>query len=162
MVERVEEVVPVEVGVDAEHLEEDGAADVAKVFGKAAALADPVLAAGLVAVGGFLGGRGVGDALVVGGEDHVVVDLSGDPTLHEGDVLVGRQLNRLMAAVEPGVGMVALQVSIGHIIDVCADLLCGAKTYLPADILGQVERLQMEVPSLSFSTMTRTKFHSTR
>jgi hypothetical protein len=45
----------------------------------------------------------------------------------------------------------SLSVSSGH-----------GETNLPADILGQVERLQMEVPSSSFSRMTRTKFQRTR
>lgn len=36
------------------------------------------------------------------------------------------------------------------------------RTHFPADILGQVVRLQMVLPSSSFSWMTRTKFQSTR
>lgn len=87
VVEGVGEVGPVEVGVDAEHLAEDGLADVDEGLGEARALADPF---GLAGGAGELGKRGggdgrvvgVGDAGRVGGEDGGVVDLAGDPALH--------------------------------------------------------------------------------
>lgn len=112
MIERVDKMRVVEMRIDAEHLQKDGLADAAKVLGEAGALAEPV---GFAAAGG--GGRrrrrgegrvdGVRDARGVGGEDLGVVDLARDPALHERDVLVGRQLHGLVAAVEPGVGVVA-------------------------------------------------------
>lgn len=114
VVEGVGEVGPVEMGVDAEHLAEDGLADVDEVLGEARALADPV---GLATGAGELGQRrrrdgGVvrkGDARRIRGEDGEVVNLAGDPALHQCHVLVGRQLDRLAAAVEPGEGVVAVR-----------------------------------------------------
>lgn len=45
MIEGFREVGPVEVSVDAEHLEEDGLANVEKFLGESAALADPIVRA---------------------------------------------------------------------------------------------------------------------
>ena len=100
MIERLQEMVPVEVGVHTEHLQEDGSADSDEVFGEATALANPFLASGLRAL---LRHGGVRDARVITWEDAGVVDLARDPALHEGDVLVSWELDGFMAAVEPSV-----------------------------------------------------------
>lgn len=105
VVEGLQEVVPVQMSVDTEHLQENRSADTDEVPGEGAALADPFFRSG--GLGAFLRHGCVGDAGVVAGEDGGVVDLAGDPALHESDVLVGRELDGLVAAVEPGVGMVA-------------------------------------------------------
>ena len=131
--------VTVEVRVDAEHLTEDGLADIDEVNWETAALANPVTRArelreGGVQVGGTsrdrsVGARGVqatrrvgstcdlrvtgvvseGDASGIGGKDGSVVDLARDPSLHKRDVLVGWDLNWLAAGVQPRKGVIAVQ-----------------------------------------------------
>lgn len=106
VVERVGEMRMVEMRVYAKHLQKDGLADAAKLFGKAGALAEPF------GIGrrGWLSGEGrvecIGDAVGVGGEYSRIIDFARNPSLHEGDVLVGGQLDRFIATVEPGVGMI--------------------------------------------------------
>lgn len=109
MIEGLQEMVPVEVGVHTKHLQEDSPADADEVLGKATALADPFLASGL---GALLRHGGVGDTRVVAWEDAGVINLARNPALHEGDVLVCWQLDGLVAAVEPSVGVVAAS---GHL-----------------------------------------------
>lgn len=55
---------------------------------------------------------GVGDAAGVGREDVDVVDLAGDPPLHKAHVLIGGKLDRFAVAIEPGEGVVAIEVRI--------------------------------------------------
>lgn len=106
MVERIREMRVVEMRVYAKHLQENGLADTAKLFGETRALAKPV----------GIGGRGrlrskgrvecIRDAVGVGGEYSRVIDFARDPSLHEGDVLVGGQLDRFIATVEPRIGVI--------------------------------------------------------
>lgn len=104
VVKGLEKVVPVQVGVDAEHLQENGAADADELAREAAAAPDPVLAVGPVGLGRQGSTRHGGR---VRGEDSIVVQLARDPPLHQRHVLVRRQLNGLMAVVQPGVRVVA-------------------------------------------------------
>lgn len=106
MIKRIGKVGVVEMRIDAKHLQENGLADAAKLFGEARALAEPF------SIGGRGGLRGEGwvesirDARGVRGENFRVVDFTGYPSLHEGDVLIGGQLDRFVATVEPGVGVI--------------------------------------------------------
>lgn len=132
VVEWFDEMGPVQVRVDSEHLTEDGLADIDELLRETTALANPVTRACKLREGGVQGGwtsrdrsvgargieatGGVGSACdlrvadVVGegntsgvsGEDVGVVGLAGDPSLHERDVFMGRDLNRLSAGVQPG------------------------------------------------------------
>lgn len=117
VVEWVDEVGVVHVRVDAEHLEEDSLADGNEVLGKPASPADPVSVVGIGdARKGLLGGDGrvdgEGDAGRIGGEDVGVVDLAGYPPLHEGYILVCRQFDGLIPAVQPCVRVVGAS---GHL-----------------------------------------------
>lgn len=136
VVEGFNEVGPVQVSVDAEHLTEDGLAHVGELGRETTALSDPIAGAGELGDGGVegswagwdggvgawgvessgcetctadFGGSGVvgeRDAVGIGGEDLVVVDLAGNPTLHEQHVLVGCDFGWFLARVQPGEGMV--------------------------------------------------------
>lgn len=107
VIERVGEVRPVQVRVDAEHLSEDDLTNLEELVGEARSLAEPLgfrsgageLREGVGVEGGILR---VGDATCFRGENVDVVNLARDPTLHECHVLVSRELDRLAVAVEPG------------------------------------------------------------
>lgn len=101
VVEGLDKVVPVQVCVDAEDLQEDCAADANELAREAGTLADPVV----VGWGGSFGG--VGDARVLRGEEGCVVEFAGDPALHEGYILVGWELDWLVVLVQPGIRVVA-------------------------------------------------------
>lgn len=103
MVEGLRKVSPVEVSIDAEHLSEDHLANFNKLVRESRSFANPF---GLAKVGqlrerGGGDGRivGVRDSRGIGGEDVVVINLSRDPSLHEGHVLVCGELDRLSSAV---------------------------------------------------------------
>lgn len=107
VVEGLHKVGPVEMGVHAEHLGEDGLADSRELLGKPTTLSNVLIKS--------VGGDGrrcellvlrERDTSRVGGEDLLVVDLARDPALHKRHVLVGRQLNGLKTVVEPCVGVV--------------------------------------------------------
>lgn len=103
VVEGLDEVGMVQVCVDAEHLQENGLADGHELLGEPAAAAYPVFA--VAADAGQRGRRAEGRVQRVRhpgrvrGEHFCVVDLARYPPLHEGDVLEGRQLDGLVAAV---------------------------------------------------------------
>lgn len=69
MVEGVNKVSPVQVGIDPEHLSEDGLADLEEVLWKTASLSDPVA----IARAAQLGKRGRGYLGVVRERDTIVV-----------------------------------------------------------------------------------------
>lgn len=94
------------MGIDAEHLAEDGLASLHEVLREAAALADPIRARlrQRGAEGRVVGVRHPGR---IGGEDGGVVDLAVDVSLDEGEVFIGGNLNGLVPRVEPGKGVVA-------------------------------------------------------
>jgi hypothetical protein len=134
---------PVQVREDSEHLAEDGLARLHEVLGEPAPLAHPVLPrfSHRGAEGGVVG---VGDTGRVCGENGVIVNLAGDVPLDKRQVLVGRDLNGLIPRVEPGKGVVPIQLinSPGH----------GTRqTHPPADILEHRLAWQMEEPSSSLS-----------
>lgn len=158
VVEGVDKVRVVQVRVDAEHLAEDGLADAAELLGEPAALAEPVVGRRGCGRGGEGCVERVGDAFGVRGEDSGVVDLAGNPALHEGDVLIGGQLDGLVAAVEPGVGVIPSE-KLDEKVNLPADR---RSTDGPALILGHVVGLQMLMPWSSFSYITRTKCHRFR
>lgn len=112
VVEWLDEVGPVQVSVDAEHLAEDCLADLHKVLGEAAALANPV---SLARIRHWKRRDGrivcIRDARWIRGEDIGVVDLARDPALHKRHVLERRQFDGLPAAVEPGKGVISETVS---------------------------------------------------
>ena len=124
VVERVQPVGVVDVRVQAEHLPEDGLAVVEEGLRETGALADPVGTAGEGAQrgGGGRRARGDGGAGVgavepagevvrrcagdgVRGEDVRVGQLAADPALDHADVVWGRDLDGVLVAVEPGVGV---------------------------------------------------------
>lgn len=104
VVEGLDEVGVVQVGVDAEHLQEDGLADGHEVLGEAAAPAH-IVAVGRVGDARQRLARAEGrvqrvrHAGRVRGEHLCVVDLARYPPLHEGHILEGRQLDGLISAV---------------------------------------------------------------
>lgn len=110
VVEGVDKVSPVQVSIDSEHLSEDGLADLEEVLRESTSLSDPVTVAGAAQLGkrgsGYLRVVRERDTIVVCREDGGIVNLARDPTLHESDVLVGGQLNRLPLKVEPGKGVI--------------------------------------------------------
>lgn len=131
VVEGFDKVGPVQVRINSEHLAEDSLADLDELLWETTALSNPITGACKLREGGVQRGRtsrdrsveatrGVGSACdlriadVVGegntsrisGEYVGVVGLAGDPSLHEGDVFMGRDLNRLSAGVQPGEGMI--------------------------------------------------------
>lgn len=116
VIEWVDEMSPVEVGVDPEHLSEYSLADLQEVFRKSTSTTNPVSLARV----GKLRQRSGGDGRVVRERDSVrirredvgVVNLSRDPALHERDILLCRKLNRLSRAIQPGEGVIAGTVSI--------------------------------------------------
>lgn len=135
VVEWLGEVGPVEVSVDAEHLAEDGLANLEEVAWEAGGLADPVVTGESRdwKVGGgwsrsrgrtWVGGSGwesagswgswsteivgVGDGAWVSWEDLRVLNLAGNPALHQSDILVSWNLHWLTAGVEPREGVVAV------------------------------------------------------
>lgn len=99
MVEGLRKVGPVKVSVDAEHLEEDGLANVEKLLGEAAALADPVVRTRQKCRCGNLRVMRKRDPRRLGGEDLGVVNLARNPPLHQSNVLICWELNGLKAAV---------------------------------------------------------------
>ena len=131
VVEGVDEVGPVKVRVNAEHLAEDGLADINELNWEAAALSNPVARASQcgkrsvqgswTSWDGSIGpwcieatgsktsrrdGRTIGVlrkgyASWVSREKVGVIYLSGYPSLHEGDVFISRDFNRLLARVQP-------------------------------------------------------------
>lgn len=111
MVEGIHEVSPVEVRVDSEHLTEDHLADVNELFRESGSLADPVWLPWVCQLrersSGSAWWGGIGDARRIRREHVCVVDLARDPALHQGHVLMCRELNGLSAAVEPSERMVA-------------------------------------------------------
>lgn len=106
MVERISKMRVVEMRIYAKHLQKNGLADTAKLLGKARALAKPFS----ISSRGRLRGEGriqcVRDTVGICREYPRIIDLAGDPSLHEGDVLVGRQLDRFIPTVEPGIGVI--------------------------------------------------------
>ena len=101
------------MSIDTEHLAEDDLADLEELVGEPGSFAQPF---GLGVCASELGERsrgdsrvlGVGDAARVCGEDVDIVNLAGDPTLHESHVLMGWKLDRLAVLVEPGEGVVSM------------------------------------------------------
>lgn len=81
----------------------------------------------------------------VGWENSCVVGLARDPALHKCNVLVGRDLNRLLTGVQPCERVIAIDIS-GKL-----EIFVMYLTYAPADIFGQVLALQIVVPSSSLS-----------
>lgn len=158
MVEGLHEVRPIEVGVDAEHLQEDGLAYAREVLGETAPLADPIVRPAeedRVGDAGVVGERHAGG---VGREDLGVVDFARDPALHQRHVLDRGQLDGLETRVEPRIRVVsAAPRSASRAIERAT-----RKTYGPADMRGQVLGLQMLVPSASFAYTTWTKFQRLR
>jgi hypothetical protein len=116
VVERVDEMGPVEMRIDTEHLSKDGLAHVDKVVRESASLAHPFTLAGASQLrqGRCRRGRviGVGDAVGVGREDICVINLSRYPTLHQCDVLGRRELDRFPLAVQPGERVVSRGSSV--------------------------------------------------
>lgn len=111
VVEGIDKVGPVEVGVDSEHLAEDGLADLDEFLGKAAPLPDPVPVARAAQLrerrcgdGGIMG---EGDPVRVRWKDAEVINLTRDPALHEGDVLVCGQFHGLVSVIQPSERMIA-------------------------------------------------------
>lgn len=110
VVEGLDEVIPVEVSVNAEDLAKDELAGTGQLFGEAASASKPVLGAAELLEGsaGVLRVHGKRHRVWVGREQHRVVNLARHPSLHETHVLVGRQLHRLVVFVEPGIGVVPI------------------------------------------------------
>lgn len=173
VVKRVHKVRVVQMRVGAQHLQENGLADGREFLGEAAAPAEPlpVAAAAAAAAGGEIRGTGtrkcwvggVGYAGWVGREDVGVVCFAGDPSLHERQVLVRRQLDGLVPAVQPGVGVIPggceRQPGLGQGNKKRKE---NSSTHGPALILGHVVGLQILVPPSSLSYTTRTKCHKLR
>lgn len=161
MIERLDEVIPVEVSVDAEDLAEDELAGTGHLLGETASASKPVVGAAELLDGGagvvWMGSKR--HCIWVGREQGRVVNLARHPPLHETHVLEGGQLHRLVVFVEPGIGVVPISACAHALAKALHFLLGAAKgccrgsddTYLPADILGHVMGLQMLVPSSSFS-----------
>lgn len=106
---------PVQVSVDAEHLAEDGLANLDEVLGEPTALADPIHLTGIRELRQRRCGDrrvvGVRDAIRVSREDVRVVNLPGDPSLHQRNVLICWQLNRFPFIVEPCERVVSILVN---------------------------------------------------
>lgn len=105
VVEGLDEVGPVEVSVDAEHLAEDGLAHLDEVLREAGPLADPI---GLARVRKLRERRcsdgrivRIGDARRISRENVGVVGLARDPSLHKSHVFIGGEFDGLPAAVQP-------------------------------------------------------------
>lgn len=175
VVERINEVSPVQMRVDSEHLTEDCLAYVKEVDRETTALANPItrarelgersIQAGWASRNWVLrarsvqttrsvgcrcniGGTGIvceGDTNGIGWEDSGVVNLARDPSLHQGDILVCWNFDWLSAGVQPSEGVIAVHVRDRSI------LIWNKITYAPADIRGQVWTLQIVVPSSSLS-----------
>jgi hypothetical protein len=137
MVEGVDEVGPVEMSVDTEHLTEDGLADFDKLGREATTFPNPItwaselrercVQSGRTCGNGAAGARSVettrcvgcarglgwssvvskGDAGWIGWEDIGVVDLARNPSLHKRDVFMSRNFNGLFARVQPGERMIS-------------------------------------------------------
>lgn len=96
------------MGIDAEHLAEDGLTCLEEILGETASLANPFLAR-------FRQGRaesrviGVGDARRVGRENGRIINLARDVPLDQAEIFVGRNLDGLESRVQPGEGMVAIR-----------------------------------------------------
>lgn len=131
VIEWLDEVRPVEMRIHTKHLTEDGLTNVLEPFWEPTALSDPVTRASKLRERGVQGGwasrnwgvcsrsvkstRGIcstGDcrstwvlrernASRISGEEVGIVNLSRDPSLHEGNVLVGRNFDWLSCAVQP-------------------------------------------------------------
>ncbi len=63
--------------------------------------------------------------------------------MHKGDVLIGRDFDRLFTGVQPRKRVIAVSISSVPLEE--------GFTYAPADIRGQVVELQIDVPSSSLS-----------
>lgn len=129
VVKGVDEVIPVEVSVDAEDLAEDELTGTGQLLGKATSASKPVLGAAklLEGIAGVLWMSGKRHRVWVGREQRRVVNLARHPPLHETHVLVGRELHRLVVFVEPGIGVVPISA--------CAHAL--AKAITPLAVWGQ-------------------------
>jgi hypothetical protein len=101
VVEGVDEVGPIKMSIDTEHLQEYSLADAGKIFGKAAALADPFISTSQEGGVGDAWVRGVRNRLRIGRKELLVVDLARDPALHELHVFMGGQFDGFVAAVQP-------------------------------------------------------------
>ena len=105
VIEGVNEVSPVEMGIDPKHLSKDSLANIHEVFREATSLADPISVAGVGQLCQWRGSDGwvvcKGNAADIGREDVGIIDFARDPTLHQRDILVGRKLNGLPLLVEP-------------------------------------------------------------
>lgn len=99
MVEWLGKVSPVKMSIDPKHLQEDGLADTEEVLGESAALPNPLIWSRQEGTRRDLWVVSIGDACSLGWEHLGVVDFPRDPTLHQGDVLVGRELNGLKPAI---------------------------------------------------------------
>ena len=104
-------VCPVKMGVDPEHLQEDGLADGEELFGKSAPLPNPLVRAVEESCGGNMKVVCKRNLGCLSRKHLGVVDLARDPSLHERDVLEGRKLNGLKFAIQPRIGVVPVDVS---------------------------------------------------
>jgi len=141
VVERINEMCPVEMRVDTEHLTEDCLADINELNWETTALSKPITGASKLGERcsqgcGTSWDRGIGARSVqttrcvrcacnlgvasvvskrdpggISGEDVGVIDLARDPALHERDVFVRGDLNWLFARVQPREGVIG---SSGH------------------------------------------------
>ncbi len=111
MVERVGKMGPVQMSIYAEHLQEDGLANAKELLREPAAFADPLIRARQNRDGCDLRIVGERHSRGFGRKDLGVIDLAGNPPLHECDVLKGRELYGFKPVVKPRVGMVAGSVS---------------------------------------------------
>jgi hypothetical protein len=132
VVERLDEVGPVKVSVNSEHLAEDCLADVNKLNWETAALSGPIACAGKLGQRGVergwtscnwsVGTRsiqptrckavatnsrgarivGKGDTVRISREDIGVVNFAGNPALHKRDILMGWDFDWLLSRVQPG------------------------------------------------------------
>lgn len=161
MIEGLDEVIPVQVGVDAENLAEDELAGAAQLLGEAASASKPVFGGAelLESGAGVVGMDSKRHCVWVGREQRRVVNLARHPPLHETHVLPGWELHRVVILVKPGIGVVPIS-ACAHALAKALHFLLGTAlgccrgsddTYLPADILGHVMGLHMLVPSSSFS-----------
>jgi hypothetical protein len=115
VVERVDEVSPIKVGIDTEHLPEDGLANIEKIFWKTTSFSDPVTIAGTAELRerrcSYLRVVRERNAVGVRGEDVGVINLARDPALHQRDIFVRRKLHRFLPEVKPSEGVITDVVS---------------------------------------------------
>lgn len=127
MVKGLDEVIPVEVSVDAEDLAEDELAGTGHLLGETASASKPVFGAAELLGGGagVLWMSGKRHCVWIGREHGRVVHLARHPPLHETHVLVGRQLHRLVVFVEPGIGVVPISACAHALAKALTPLLSG-------------------------------------